>query len=155
MKLVVHAGLRSQCFRACGFESHLEDFFNSWSIYIKNMKPYKLLIVDDEEVNHLLLKHYFDDDSYKLTHAYNGKEAIDLVSSDIFDLILMDIRMPIIGGVEATKRIKKTHPKLPVIAVTAFEVKSIEENIFDLILNKPIIFDNIESVFDKYLRKTT
>ena len=56
--------------------------------------------------------------------ARNGEEAVELVNTEAFDLVLMDLKMPVMDGFQATKAIKSLHPSLPVIALTA--------NVFDI-----------------------
>lgn len=80
-----------------------------------------VLIVDDNPVNLGILKKYliyiFDNKLNKLNEACNGAEALDLLKIHTFDLILLDIDMPILNGVETTKKIRETS-SIPIIAVT-------------------------------------
>jgi CheY-like chemotaxis protein len=80
-----------------------------------------ILIVDDEYVNFLLFEAILEDTGTKLIHASNGEKAVQecLKNNDI-DLVLMDIKMPVLDGYEATKKIKETRKNLPVIAQTAY-----------------------------------
>lgn len=78
----------------------------------------KILVAEDNDSNYMLmtyvLKKHFD-----YVRARNGQEAVDMVTTEQPDLILMDIKMPIMDGLEATRRIKAQHPDLPIIALTA------------------------------------
>lgn len=92
----------------------------------------------------------------ELLWAKNGKEAVDIieVSKDV-DVILMDIRLPIMDGCEATRRIKKSHKEIPIIAQTAYALEGDRERIMDAgcddYLAKPIRFEELLSTIDKYL----
>ncbi|NQV02645.1 MAG: response regulator [Bacteroidia bacterium] len=84
---------------------------------------YKILIVEDEEVNlqyyEILLNKISE--NFELITAINGQEAVEICGKQPgIDLILMDLKMPVMNGFEATKQIKKLRPQLPVIALTAY-----------------------------------
>ena len=89
---------------------------------------YTILIAEDEEINYLFIEALFENrtaPSFKLIHAKNGKEAVDFcVKNKNIDLVLMDIKMPVMGGHEATEKIKSKFPHLPVIAQTAYSTES-------------------------------
>jgi len=81
-----------------------------------------VLITEDEEVNFFYLKTIFKKTEAKIIRAKNGKEAVEIIENfggDI-DLILMDINMPVMDGYEAMRIIKTRHPKIPIIAQTAY-----------------------------------
>lgn len=84
---------------------------------------YKLLIVDDIFVNRLLIKEIVKKVSVSCTEAQNGKEAIEWLMKENFDLVLMDIEMPVMNGLETTKYIREKFPypknQIPIIALTA------------------------------------
>jgi len=77
------------------------------------------LIVDDEEFNLYLIKNILNKWNVSFTEAHNGQEALDYVLEKSFDLILMDIRMPVMNGYEATKLILQNRPSSKIIALTA------------------------------------
>lgn len=79
----------------------------------------KILIVDDDEFNRLLLKSILGKYKVTLDEATNGQEAVDLVKEKAFDAIIMDVRMPIKNGVEATKEIREFNKSINIIASTA------------------------------------
>ncbi len=116
----------------------------------------KLLVAEDEESNYLLLKEMLGDFRTKILHATNGRQAIELVEKhpDI-DLVLMDIKMPVMGGYEATKLIKSSRPYLPVIALTAHALpgdreKAIEAGC-DEYLSKPFMRKDLKEAINKFL----
>lgn len=77
-----------------------------------------ILVAEDNESNFILMT-YILKRQYEIMRAKNGQEAVDLAEKGGIDLILMDIKMPIKDGLEATKEIKEKHPDLPIIALTA------------------------------------
>ncbi len=81
--------------------------------------PRKILIAEDIEENYLLLQTLLHK-QYELYHAWNGKEAVDLFNQVHPDLVLMDIKMPVMNGFEATRLIRRQSATVPIIALTAF-----------------------------------
>lgn len=80
-----------------------------------------ILIAEDEEFNYLLLKYILEKNGYKTIRASNGVEALEIYRSDQhLDLIVMDVKMPVMSGLEATIEIRKKDKKIPIIALTAY-----------------------------------
>ncbi|MBI9067491.1 MAG: response regulator [Salinivirgaceae bacterium] len=86
-----------------------------------------ILIAEDEESNYKYLEQILSHTSAKILRAENGKEAVEIVKNNHVDLILMDIKMPIMNGLEATKIIKELHRNIPIIAQTAFTLEMDEK----------------------------
>ena len=84
------------------------------------MNTVNILLVDDHELFRSGLKSILQnrDERVVVDEAASGEEAIEKVRKDLPDLVLMDVNMPGIGGMEATRRLQRMHPELPVIAVT-------------------------------------
>ena len=78
----------------------------------------RILIAEDNDSNYILMT-YILKNHYEFDRARNGQEAVEMVAKGGFDLVLMDIKMPVMDGLEATKVIKEKHPDLPIIALTA------------------------------------
>ncbi len=105
-----------------------------------------ILIVEDEEVNYLYLEALLEDEmelDYKIIHAKNGKEAVNICKENSeIDVVLMDLKMPIMNGFEATKIIKGFSPDLPIVAQSAYSTKVDREKAFtagcDDFVSKPI-----------------
>jgi signal transduction histidine kinase/CheY-like chemotaxis protein/HPt (histidine-containing phosphotransfer) domain-containing protein len=99
------------------------------------------LIVDDEEFNLYLIKNILNNWGVSFTEAYNGQEAVELVKKNSYDLVLIDIQMPILDGYEATKQILKHNPSSKIIALTAttksVDIQKIESSGMHDILQKP------------------
>lgn len=80
----------------------------------------KLLIVEDEENLRDLYAEELEESGYEVSRASNGKEAIELVRKKDFDLVIMDIRMPEMDGIETLGKIISLERKIPVIIYTAY-----------------------------------
>ncbi len=104
----------------------------------------KILIVEDNELNMKLFNDLLEAKGYEVVQTRNGLEALDLAKQHRPDLILMDIQLPEVSGLEVTKWIKEDEmiSSIPVIAVTAFAMKGDEERIrqggCEAYISKPI-----------------
>ncbi|TDI79298.1 MAG: response regulator [Bacteroidetes bacterium] len=112
-----------------------------------------ILIVEDNKINQMITKKILEKNKMRCLVADNGKDAIALVKEHNFDVVLMDIHMPGISGIEATREIRKFNKKLPIIALTAV---TIDENLddfyragFNEIIPKPF---KTEEFFEKIYR---
>ena len=116
-----------------------------------------ILVAEDEVANYLYLEMLLVKDGFKTIHATNGVDAIDLVNKNPdIAMVLMDIRMPVMDGYEATRRIKEIRPQIPVIAQTAYAFAEEREKILacgcDEILTKPILKGQVLDVLTRYLK---
>ncbi|MBN2519462.1 MAG: response regulator [Bacteroidales bacterium] len=86
-----------------------------------NWENKTILVVDDEYMNYLLFEAILEETNSKVIHAMNGEIAIEVcLSNTNIDLVLMDLKMPVVNGYEATKIIKEKRKNLPIIAQTAY-----------------------------------
>lgn len=117
-----------------------------------------ILLAEDEEYNYELLHHVLKRNGYELYWVRNGQDAVDFCrDKPEVALVLMDLRMPVIDGVEATRLIKLMRPKLPVIAYTAYSGESehkmaLEAGCSDL-LAKPVRLSVVLETIDRYVTK--
>ncbi|USD33517.1 hybrid sensor histidine kinase/response regulator [Vibrio coralliilyticus] len=106
----------------------------------KRMEKPLILVVDDKRVQLLLAKLYLEQLGYNVLLANNGKVAVQTIQNNPIDLVFMDIQMPIMDGFEAASIIKRSHPSLPIIALSGEsgdkELKKINE-LMDGHLSKP------------------
>ena len=119
------------------------------------MKP-KILVVDDEASHRKMLEAVLSDGGYEIKQADDGQEAIAAVENGFFDLILMDIRMAEVSGLEALKRIKEISPGIPIIIMTAYAsvdsaVDALRAGAYDY-LTKPLDIDELKILVGKALR---
>ena len=93
----------------------------------------KILVVDDGSVNRMLIKALLKSYGYtSVSEATNGREGIKLIEENEFCLVFIDIQMPVMDGIEATKYIRNTlNKRIPIVAITAYDIVEIEENGFD------------------------
>jgi CheY-like chemotaxis protein len=117
----------------------------------------KVLLVEDYEDSRLFMKFMLEDRGFQVTEARDGIEAFDQFKQMHPDLILMDISLPQVDGLTATRAIRaleKGGENIPIIAVTAFGKlyyqRAIDAGCNELI-DKPVDFDSLECVIDKYL----
>ncbi len=121
---------------------------------------YTILIAEDEILNFQILKMLLNvvfESDCKIIHAKNGQEAIEICKNkENIDLILMDIKMPLVTGLEATKEIKKMYPEIPVVAQTAFSSEDDKESAADAgcndFITKPIESETLRNVLTKFLQ---
>lgn len=78
----------------------------------------KILVAEDNDSNFILMSYILKKD-YTFDRAKNGQEAVDMAATGDYDLALMDIKMPIMDGIEATIKIRETNKELPIVALTA------------------------------------
>ncbi|OIP50017.1 MAG: hypothetical protein AUK33_08955 [Flavobacteriaceae bacterium CG2_30_34_30] len=112
-----------------------------------------ILIVEDNKINQMITKKILEKNKMKCSAADNGEDAVALVKENDYDLILMDIHMPGISGIEATQQIRAFKKQIPIIALTAV---TIDENLddfykagFNEIIPKPF---KTEEFFEKIYR---
>lgn len=114
-------------------------------------KELKILIAEDNDSNYTLVQHILN--NYNLTHVQNGVEAVNKVREEEFDLILMDMKMPVMGGLEATRKIREFNQKIPIIALTANAFDSDRVSALDAgcneFLAKPIKKSQLLELFSK------
>jgi PAS domain S-box-containing protein len=121
----------------------------------KNVSKPVVLVAEDEESNYLLMEVIVRKSGSQYLHAMNGAEAVEICKQrpDI-SLVLMDIKMPVLNGIEATKLIRDFRPELPVIATTAFAQTGDETRILQLGFNayyaKPISPKILKEIIEKY-----
>ncbi|RFC55288.1 PAS domain S-box protein [Brumimicrobium aurantiacum] len=115
-----------------------------------------ILIAEDQAINFLFIKALLEEHDYKIIRAKNGLEAIDIfLNNNTIDLIIMDIGMPKMDGLEATEKIRETNQDIPIIAVTGYameeEKKKIREAGCDYYLSKPIAENKLLEILKKHL----
>jgi PAS domain S-box-containing protein len=117
-----------------------------------------ILVAEDEEVNFMFLEILLSefDDKLTIIHAKDGKDAVDICKiNDQIDLILMDIKMPVMNGIDATKKIRQFRQHLPIIAQTAYStIQEKEEAIAagcNDFISKPIKKENLLAITSNYL----
>jgi CheY-like chemotaxis protein len=119
-----------------------------------------VLLVEDNEVNQKLAQAILSRRGWLVSVAGDGAQALDMIAAQAFDLVLMDMQMPVMDGLEASRRIRQHEgdahlPRLPIVAMTANAMKGDRERCLaagmDGYVSKPVearrLFDEIERVF--------
>jgi len=121
-------------------------------------KSYKIrvLIVEDEFSNLHFIKSSLKDPSFELTTATNGSEAVSLFEQKPdFDLILMDLKLPLLSGYDATRKIKAINKDVPVIAITAYALRGDKEKAYnagcDAYLAKPFVREELLTLIERFV----
>jgi len=117
----------------------------------------KVLLVEDDRVNQMVAKKMLIKLNCEILVAANGKEAVQLYSEDHFDLVFMDVQMPIMNGIEATRLIRENFKSTtPIIALTANVMKDDREECINAgmndILFKPVKINDLEAILDKWIK---
>lgn len=125
---------------------------------IKKQDTIKVLIAEDVTINYLLLQKMIEKNNnynVNIERAENGQEALELQTKNNYDLIFMDIKMPIMDGYEATNCIRKINQDVIIVAQTAFsrdeDIQHAIVNGFDDYLSKPIDAKKLTSILQKYI----
>ena len=120
------------------------------------MSNKKILIAEDNAINQVVIQTMLEDTMAAITMVDNGKQAVDALQEEDFDLILMDIHMPEMDGVEAHRQISAMKKHIPVIALTANvmpeDVAYYLEEGFDSHLGKPIDMNQLFGMLKQYSR---
>lgn len=131
--------------------------------------PRRVLLAEDNQVNQLVAVRMLERAGYKVTVANNGQEALDHIEREQFDVVLMDVQMPVMGGIEATRAIRAREQRqswvvdtdhvqhLPIIAMTANAMKGdrelcLDEGMDDYV-SKPVKAEDLFSVLDRVLAR--
>jgi len=117
----------------------------------------RILVVDDEDIVRTSCSRALVPEGYEVTPAKNGLEGLKLISENKFDLVLTDLKMPDMDGIEVLRRIKEGWPEIEVIIITGYQtvdtaVKSIKLGAFDYI-EKPFTPDALITAVSKALNR--
>jgi two-component system, NtrC family, response regulator HydG len=115
----------------------------------------RILVVDDEESHRIMLRAVLKDEGYEVTEATDGAEAVKAVEQQPFDLILLDLRMTTMDGIEALVEVRKISPLVPVLIMTAYAsvktaVEALKAGAFEY-LTKPLDTDELKILIEKAL----
>lgn len=123
----------------------------------KKLKNLNILVVEDNKINQMVTKKLLEKNGHNFQMAENGLEALLLVEENNFDVILMDINMPVMNGIEASIKIRNLGIKTPIIALTASDKENILKEILEKkngltdVLVKPFEYADLENVISRYL----
>ncbi|MFW5734470.1 MAG: response regulator, partial [Oceanidesulfovibrio sp.] len=119
----------------------------------------RLLVVEDEPINRMTLSKLMEHEGYTVLVAAGGKEALELLARERVDLVLMDIQMPVLDGLEVTRRIRRgdvpgLDPRIPIVALTAYAMagdrKSFLQADMDDYLAKPVDVNDLRILLKRF-----
>lgn len=114
-----------------------------------------ILVVDDDVSHCTILQALLRGWGYNVALAYSGREALEKASGHVFDLVLCDVRMAEMDGIETLREIKALNPAIPVLIMTAFSsvetaVEALKTGALDYLI-KPLDFDRLQETLEKSL----
>jgi CheY-like chemotaxis protein len=128
---------------------------------INGSKPPTVMVVEDFEDNRFMMRRLLEMSGYNVLEAINGEEAVELAKRELPGLILMDLSLPQLDGLAATRRIRQ-HPELrnvPIVAVSAHDTADFHADALAAGCNdyvtKPIDFDQLEALLNRLLPKSS
>ncbi len=120
-----------------------------------NWSKYKVLIVEDDVVNYQLLKVFLKRTGIQIIHASAGTEVMEIVEDAAPDIVLMDVQLPHVNGIQLTEMMKSQHPEIPIIVQTASILESQIKEMMEIgcedYLLKPINREDMIKGMNKYL----
>lgn len=122
-------------------------------------EPQTVLLVEDTEDNRFMMRRLLEMTGYRVVEAMNGEEAVKLAKTESPNLILMDLSLPVIDGLAATRLIRKLpeFKSTPIIAVSAHDTTDFQSEAIEAGCNtyvtKPIDFNELEELIAKLLQK--
>ncbi|MEM8888784.1 MAG: ATP-binding protein [Bacteroidota bacterium] len=127
------------------------------SIDVQNPGDLKILLAEDNIVNVKIASKFLDKWGFKTTVAKNGQEAVDAVQKEDFDLILMDLQMPVMGGLDACREIRAMGYTLPILALSAEVSEQVREKVIEAGMNdyssKPFVPKDLRQKILSYTSK--
>ena len=121
---------------------------------VRTLNNLTILVAEDDDVNFLYIKEIFKGTGAEILHAINGREAVEMCEkNDRIGIILIDIKMPVMNGYEAIKKIREFRPSLPIIAQTAFALSNEMLRAFNAgsndYISKPFTREQLLSIVSK------
>jgi CheY-like chemotaxis protein len=115
----------------------------------------RILVVEDAKANQALIRVMLERLGLEVTLAEHGQEALEQLEHDTFDLVLMDMQMPVMNGYDATRELRRKGLTVPVVALTAHAMTGDDAKCYeagcDGYLTKPIDREKLLSILEKYL----
>jgi DNA-binding response OmpR family regulator len=119
-----------------------------------NLKKRILIIEDDDEMRSLL-KDFFEEDGFEIDSVSNGSDAFRILVRELFDLVITDIRMPGLTGLDILPGIRKLQPEAPIIVITAFGSEEIHRRAMErgatAYLEKPLHFHELRTMIHEII----
>ena len=113
----------------------------------------RILFAEDESISRKLISMFLRGEGYEVDEAKDGAEALDLLANSQFDLVISDIRMPRVDGIELIMRVRANSPDTPFIVLTSYPNDALDLSKLpkSLVLGKPVLFDILKSNIERLL----
>ena len=145
-----------------GFDSDItkvNEIINNIQVDLSNDQVYKVLVVEDNKINQMVTRKIMEKNNFKTIIVDDGYAAIEALNKESFDVVLMDINMPLINGFDTTRLIRKKGITIPIIALTAFAKDEISEEAISSGMNdvlvKPFEQANLIHCIETLVKKTS
>lgn len=117
----------------------VDDIIHNITVDLSAEQVYKVLVVEDNKINQMVTRKIMEKNNFKFLIVDDGYAAIEALGKEHFDVVLMDINMPLINGFETTRLIRKKEISVPIIALTAFAKDEITDEAFSVGMNDILI----------------
>jgi signal transduction histidine kinase/ActR/RegA family two-component response regulator len=121
-------------------------------------RSFNVLLAEDEPVNQLIISRSLQKKGHKVTVTKNGQEALDRFRVEDFDIVLLDLEMPIMGGEETARFMRQIKPHVPILGISGHVLSDVKQKVGDLMddyLTKPIDLRVLEETMQKIKAKST
>ncbi len=145
------------------YDKSLDLTMNSYERTIEANRQIKILVAEDDKISRFTIEKILEKNNCEVVTVENGRKAVDVLNDNKFDIVLMDIQMPILDGISATKLIRKRETErgkgdhIPIIAMTAYSLKGDKEKFIesgmDDYISKPIDFNEFIYKIKSWLNK--
>ena len=115
-------------------------------------RDFNILIAEDNPVNQLVISRALERKGHKVTITANGEEALEKYKEQTFDIVILDLEMPVMGGEETARQMRQFNPDIPILAFSAHALSDVQKQVLEIMngyLAKPIDFNQLELTIQK------
>lgn len=123
------------------------------------LRPYKILITEDVNINRMIVAEFLKIDGHSVAEAVNGADCLEQLGRDAFDIVLMDVNMPVMDGVEATRAIRRSAEPWSAIPIVGLTANAFEDQVegylaagMDACISKPVVQDELRAAIAQSVR---
>jgi signal transduction histidine kinase/ActR/RegA family two-component response regulator len=115
-------------------------------------RDFNILIAEDNPVNQLVISRALERKGHRVTITANGQEALEKYKEQTFDIVILDLEMPVMGGEETARQMRQFNPDIPILALSAHALSDVQKQVLEIMdgyLAKPIDFNQLELTIQK------
>ncbi len=115
-------------------------------------RAFNILVAEDNPVNQLLISRALERKGHRVTITANGQEALEKYKEQTFDIVILDLEMPVMGGEETACQMRQFNPNIPILALSAHALSDVQKQVLEIMngyLAKPIDFNQLELTIQK------